>query len=367
MAAASQRLRKSVPQGRGGVTTAPRGLVYVTDQAPGISRYRRRGGFTYRSADGRSLRSPHQLARIRSLAIPPAYTAVWICPQAEGHLQATGRDARGRKQYRYHALWRTARDGDKFGRMWEFAFALPRIRERVACDLRAQPGAGKQQVRRHTLLAALIRLLDTTLIRVGNEAYTRTNGSFGLTTLRNRHARIHGDRIQLSFRGKSGVARNLSLADARVARIVRTCQAMPGQELFQFADHDGRLHGIGSADVNLYLREASGADFTAKDFRTWHASVHALALLNRGPHAHVAMDQHQLHAVLVEVAQRLGNTVTVCRNSYVHPLLLELAASGGLQQRMHDGPKSRRSRLSEDEVRLLHFLRRVHHPHKRSR
>ena len=354
----ASRSVRSTPRRKNSGPAAPRGLLYVSDRTPGIRRHRRGAGFSYQRPDGQPLRSPLHIERIKRLAVPPAYTGVWICPRADGHLQATGTDARGRKQYRYHAQWRSARDGDKFGRMLEFGLALPRIRDRVASDLRS---AGEPHVRRHTLLATMVRLLDTTLIRVGNEEYTRTNGSFGLTTLRNRHARIDGDRVHLRFRGKSGVARRVWMEDPRVARIVRACQAMPGQELFQYEGDNGRLQRLGSADVNRYLREASGADFTAKDFRTWHASVHALALLSGTPAASGPLAKRQVHEVLVEVSQRLGNTVAVCRASYVHPLLLQLAANGRLQQRINGASGMRRSRLRADEARLLLFLGAIRH------
>ncbi|MBA3937201.1 MAG: DNA topoisomerase IB, partial [Planctomycetes bacterium] len=306
-------------------SAAPRGLVHVTDQSTGITRHRRGAGFAYRRPDGTALRDAAELARIRHLAIPPAYTRVWICPDPDGHIQATGRDARGRKQYRYHALWRTHRDAGKFSRMEDFGQALPRIRAQVVRDLLTP--IAHHHVPRQPVLAALVRLLDTTLVRVGNEEYARTNGSYGLTTLRNRHARVSGSRLQLRFRGKSGVAHQVDIDDPRVARVVRECQGLPGQELFQFEDAAGALHVLDSADVNEYLREASGADFTAKDFRTWHASAHALALFSAGgADDGASMTRVQVNGVLAEVAGRLRNTVAVCRKSYVHPGLLDLAA-----------------------------------------
>ena len=300
----------------------PAGLVYVSDEAPGISRRRQGKGFVYRRADGSRLSDPAQLQRIRQLAIPPAYREVWICALPQGHLQATGRDARGRKQYRYHAQWRVMRDTDKFERMLDFAAALPRIRRRVSRDLAL---AKRQPLSRDAVLASLVRLLDTTMLRVGNEEYARTNGSFGLSTLRRRHAELKGARLRLSFRGKSGVARSVTVEDPAVARVVRHCQALPGQELFQYVDDNGETRSVGSADVNDYLRAASDGEFTAKDFRTWHGSVHALelALANRadGPAAPASARQ-----LLAQVAALLGNTVAVCRKSYVHPRVLELLA-----------------------------------------
>jgi len=300
---------------------APPGLVYVSDEAPGYSRHRRGKGFVYRRPDGTPLRDPASLSRIRALAIPPAYTQVWICALEQGHLQATGRDARGRKQYRYHPAWRAARDAHKFDRLLEFAAALPRIRARVKRDLGP---ANAQPVRRDAVLATIVRLLDTTMVRVGNDEYARSNGSFGLTTLRRRHAAVTGSRLRLRFRGKSGVPQEVAVDDPNVARIVRRCQTLPGQELFQYLDDDGEPHSIGSADVNDYLREASGGDFTAKDFRTWHGSVHALALAGQPAEAAEGTPASRAKQVLSEVASRLGNTVAVCRKAYVHPRVLAL-------------------------------------------
>jgi len=338
----------------------PSGLVYVTDEIPGITRLRRGKGFSYRTPDGRALQAPEHLDRIRRLAIPPAYTQVWICPLPEGHLQATGRDARGRKQYRYHPGWRLARDADKFGRMLAFGLVLPRIRARVAKDLQRPVG---RHVQRHSVLAAVVRLLDTTLVRVGNDEYARTNGSYGLTTLRNRHVQVEGHQLRLRFRGKSGVTHQVSIEDPRVARVVRRCQAMPGQELFQYEDEDGELRVLKSDDVNGYLREVSGDDFTAKDFRTWHASAHALSLLCGCTDT---VPKTRVNEVLAEVARRLGNTVAVCRKSYVHPGLLTLATSGELQTALEAGCRSRvaaqdlrRRGLTPEERRLLAFLRPV--------
>jgi DNA topoisomerase-1 len=337
---------------------APEGLVYVSDESPGIRREKRGDGFGYRHVDGRLLsvrRDEKQLTRIRRLAIPPAYTKVWICPLPHGHLQATGRDARGRKQYRYHADWRRARDDSKFDRMREFGAALPRIRARVTRDLAAPVG---QEVRRSTVIAAIVRLLDTTLVRVGNDEYARSNGSYGLTTLRNRHADVKGEVLRLRFKGKSGITHEVSLEDRRTARIVRRCQALPGQELFQYLDESGEPRGIGSMDVNDYLREASGGEFTAKDFRTWHGSVHAFELCGERPSDEVASPTAAAaNRLLARVAARLGNTVAVCRKSYVHPRVLELltvAVSEGLNAEAV--PPPRKVGLSLAERRFLSFL-----------
>lgn len=322
-------------------------LTYVTDEMPGIARLRRGKGFAYRGPDGRSLRDKGQIDRIRRLAIPPAYTKVWICPLPQGHLQATGRDARGRKQYRYHPEWRQAREEDKFGRMAEFGAALPRIRNRVRKDLAASPATARPN--RNAVLATLVRLLDTTLVRVGNDEYARENGSFGLTTLKNRHAEVKGSRLRLRFKGKSGVLHDVALEDPRVARIVQHCQAMPGQELFQYEDEDGTTRCVGSADVNDYLREISGGDFTAKDFRTWHASAHALDLLCR--EEETKRSRACVKRIVAEVAGRLRNTVAVCRKSYIHPKVLETT------WRLEDDVslKARRG-LTIPERRLLAFL-----------
>ncbi len=331
----------------------PRGLVYVTDTSPGIVRRRRGKGFSYHGPAGQPVRDSAELDRIRRLAIPPAYTQVWICPLPDGHLQATGRDARGRKQYRYHAEFREARDAEKFARMLEFGRSLPGIRARVAHDLATplQPG-----VRRETVLATLVRLLDTTLVRVGNDEYARANGSYGLTTLRNRHATVQGSTLQLRFRGKSGIGHEVALSDPRVARVVRHCQALPGQELFQYVDEAGQTHSVGSLDVNEYLRRLSGAAFTAKDFRTWHASSTALSLLMQDGAA--AATKARINEVLAEVARRLRNTVAVCRKSYVHPALLDMARQGRLVALVEAAASSCRARrgLAPEERRLLCFL-----------
>ncbi|GHC89886.1 hypothetical protein GCM10007320_37970 [Pseudorhodoferax aquiterrae] len=335
-------------------TAVPAGLVYVHDGLPGITRRRSGKGFSYRRPDGSRLTDAADLQRIRALAIPPAYTQVWICARANGHLQATGRDARGRKQYRYHADWHLAQDAGKYARMQEFAKALPRIRAAVRRDL-ALPGP----VQRASVLAAVVRLLDTTLARVGNGVYARENGSYGLTTLRARHARVHGSAVRLRFKGKSGVEHAVALDDARVARVVRRCQELPGQELFQYLDEDGERHAIDSDGVNAYLRAASGGDFTAKDFRTWHASVHALSLALRSPSApgtSLTARRAAAKAVLSEVAARLGNTVAVCRKAYVHPAVLALLLEEAAPPACQDAERRRKSGLSAAECRFLGFL-----------
>ena len=329
---------------------APRGLVWVSDESPGIRRRRVGDAFAYRGVDGRKIRNAAELRRIAWLAIPPAYEDVWICPKPNGHLQATGRDARGRKQYRYHPEWRVAKDADKFERMREFGAALPRIRKRVKDDLAAPVGATPG---RDAVLATIVRLLDTTYVRIGNEEYARENKSFGLTTLRNRHAAVSGSELRLRFRGKSGKEHEVALDDPRVARVVRRCQAMPGQELFQYVDDDGQPRTVDSADVNDYIREIAGANFTAKDFRTWHGTTHALALW-------VAQDEGRpagMKQLLSEVAARLGNTVAVCKKSYVHPRVLEVLTKTADDATIARLEQARpKAGLVVSERRLLSFL-----------
>jgi DNA topoisomerase-1 len=343
----------SRPASDADVAVAPPGLVWVSDAAPGIRRIRDGDGFVYRGVDGKRVRRAAELRRIRALAIPPAYEDVWICPRADGHLQATGRDARGRQQYRYHAHWRLAKDADKFERMLEFGAALPRIRKRVKADLAGPVGATPG---RETVLATIVRLLDTTYVRIGNEEYARANRSFGLTTLRNRHAAVSGTRLRLKFRGKSGKEHEVALDDPRVARVVRRCQAMPGQDLFQYVDDAGGAHSVGSADVNDYIRAVSGADFSAKDFRTWHGTAHALELwVGQGGDA----PRPSAKELLAEVARRLGNTIAVCKKSYVHPRVLEVLATTPDEPLLSRFETvARRAGLSAGERRLLAFLAR---------
>jgi len=299
------------------------GLRYSSDERPGIGRRRRGRGFSYRDADGRTVRDPEVIARIRSLAIPPAWTDVWICPWPNGHVQATGRDARGRKQHIYHARWSEARDVSKFDRMLTFAAALEPIRERCEKDL-ARPGLPREKV-----LAAVVRLLELTLIRVGNDEYARLNRSFGLTTLRNRHARIEGTRVRFRFRGKSGQEHEVGLRDRRLASLIRRCQELPGQELLQYVDEEGVIRDVTSDEVNVYLREISGGDFTAKDFRTWAGSVLAYrALRALEPAGSPTAARKNVVVAMRETAGRLGNTPAVARKSYVHPAILEAYLDG---------------------------------------
>lgn len=299
----------------------PVSLRWVNDSEPGIRRRVRGQQFIYLMPSGERLVDEAELQRIRRLAVPPAYRDVWICAQADGHIQATGRDARGRKQYRYHADWQAQRGQTKFDRLRAFGQVLPRIRARV---LRRLGDAAEPT--RERVLATLVRLLDTTWMRIGNDEYARHNGSFGLSTLHNRHAGVRGAELRLSFVGKSGVRHEVRLTDRRVARVVRRCQELPGQELFQYVDDEGAIGRLGSSDVNAWLAQAGGAlpedqRVTAKDFRTWHGSVQALALTLAACGAEPAPSAA---AVVAEVARRLGNTPAVCRKAYIHPQVLAL-------------------------------------------
>ncbi|HEV3165727.1 MAG TPA: hypothetical protein VGZ22_16990, partial [Isosphaeraceae bacterium] len=274
---------------------------------------------------GHLIRDRETLGRIKALAIPPAWRDVWICPSAMGHLQATGRDDKGRKQYRYHPRWRAARDDTKYGRMIAFGQALPRIRKAVARDLKLR-GLPRRKV-----LATVVKLLETSLIRVGNDEYARTNGSYGLTTMHDRHIAIYGTTIRFAFRGKSGIRREVDLTDRRLATIVKACQDLPGQDLFQYLDEDGQAHDVNSADVNDYLREVTGHDFTAKDFRTWAGTVlAAMALQEFALFDSQAQAKRYIVRAIERVAERLGNTPTVCRKCYVHPEVLNAYLDGSL-------------------------------------
>ena len=290
------------------------GLQYVSDEAPGIARQRRGKAFRYLHPDGNTVRDRQTLARIRALAVPPAWREVWICPRDDGHLQATGRDARGRKQYRYHARWREVRDETKYGRMIPFARALPRIRRRVARDL------ARQGLPREKVLATVVRLLEITRMRVGNEEYARENASFGLTTLRERQVRVRGAKVKFRFRGKSGVEHEIELDDPRLAPIVRRMQDLPGEELFRYVDDHGETRRIESWDVNEYLREISGEEFSSKDFRTWAGTVLAARALRKiAPFASHTEGKRNIAQAIEAVARELGNTKAVCRKCYITP------------------------------------------------
>jgi DNA topoisomerase-1 len=332
-------------------------LNYVSDTRPGITRVIEQDGFAYLLPDGTRVQDERVLARIRKLAIPPAYTDVWICRDPNGHLQAVGRDARGRKQYRYHPRWREVRDETKYGRMLVFGQALPRIRARVAHDL-AQPGLPRGKV-----LAAVVRLLETTLARVGNEEYTKANRSFGLTTLRNRHARVKGERIAFDFRAKHGIAAHIELRDRRLANLIRRLQDIPGQDLFQYLDEAGARHGISSDDVNDYLREISGEEITAKDFRTWAATnLAAIALRELEAFDSAAKARKNVVQAVEAVAKLLGNTPAVCRKCYIHPAIFDGYLDGSLvdalKTRAEEALADTESGLKADEVAVAAFLSR---------
>jgi DNA topoisomerase I len=306
------------------------GLRYVTDTSPGIRRRRSGKGWTYIAPSGKVIRDPEERLRFQSLAIPPAWTDVWICPRADGHIQATGRDARGRKQYRYHPDWRAVRDETKFGRMTAFAAALPGIRARVSEDL------GRRGLPRERVLAAVVRLLETTLIRVGNDEYARQNGSYGLTTLHSDHVEVSGSTIRFAFRGKSGVLHRVGVRDRRLARLIERCQDLPGEELFIYVDETGETKSVGSGDVNDYLREVSGSDFTAKDFRTWGGTVLAFFALSRiGPaRPEDTATERKKNVVLAvkQVAKALRNRPATCRRFYIHPAVLAAYEDGTLSE-----------------------------------
>jgi DNA topoisomerase I len=308
------------------------GLRYVSEpRTAGIRRIGRRAPFRYVDPAGRTVTDRATLDRIRALAIPPAWTGVWICPDPRGHLQATGRDARRRKQYRYHARWRHVRDEVKYGRMVAFARALPAIRRRTEIELK-KPGLSREKV-----LAAVVQLLEKTLIRVGNEEYARDNHSFGLTTLRDQHAKIAHGELHFEFRGKSGIRHAVSLHDARLTRIVKACRDLPGFELFQYVDAEGRRQAVGSADVNAYVRTIAGEDFTAKDFRTWAGTVLAAQALARAAgFTSAAQAKRNILQAVDQVATCLGNTRAVCRKSYIHPAILDAYLDGAMSARSRD-------------------------------
>jgi len=319
------------------------GLRYVDETGPGIRRRRAGRGFAYLNGHG-PLRDPTTLARIRALAVPPAWRDVWICSSPDGHIQAIGRDARGRKQYRYHPRWREVRDETKYARMLRFARALPRIRARVETDL-ARRGLPREKV-----LATIVRLLETTRVRVGNEEYARANGSFGLTTLRERHVEVAGPEVRFQFRGKGGKEHAVDVRDPRVARIIRRLQDLPGQEIFQYIDEDGARRTVDSGDVNAYLREISGEDFTAKDFRTWAGTVLcALALAEAGACPSERQARRNVTRAIARVAAELGNTPAISRKCYVHPAVLEAYRHGTTIAVGRDEPA---------ETVVLTFLRR---------
>jgi DNA topoisomerase-1 len=331
------------------------GLTYTTDGKPGIQRVKAGRAFRYLGPQGKPVKS-RDLKRIRSLVIPPAWRDVWICPDPRGHLQATGRDARGRKQYRYHPRWREVRDDTKYGRLIQFGRALPAIRRRTEADLRLT-GLPRPKV-----LAAVVKLLEKTFIRVGNDEYARDNRSYGLTTMRDGHVKVSGSTVRFLFRGKSGVEHELQLDDRRLARIVKQCRDLPGQELFQYRDTHGAVMDVGSADVNAYLKNVTGESFTSKDFRTWAGTVLAAKLLRD----YEAVDsdaraKKNIVEAIEQVARRLGNTRAVCRKCYVHPAVLDAYLDGSMMKTV--GQRARRTakaigRMTESEAVVLGLLQR---------
>ncbi|UCD25477.1 MAG: DNA topoisomerase IB [Gemmatimonadota bacterium] len=331
------------------------GLRYVTDSDPGFGRKRAGRGFSYTGLDGRPIRDRDILKRIKGLVIPPSWTEVWICPTPDGHIQATGRDAKYRKQYRYHTRYRAVRDETKFDRMLVFSELLPGIRTRVEQDVK-RPGLPREKV-----LATVVWLLEKTLIRIGNDEYAKANRSFGLTTLRRRHVDISGYTMRFEFRGKSGIQRSVSIVDRRIASIVQHCQTLPGQELFKYVDDDGRRQDVDSGDINEYLRAITGREVSAKDFRTWAATMHAATLLrDMGPTRTQREAKKNIVQAVDQVAERLGNTRAVCRKYYVHPKILDSYMAGLVVPKPPEPETTKRkghgSALRADEVAVLEFL-----------
>jgi len=330
------------------------GLWYVTDETPGIKRKRAGTGYSYVGLDGKPIRDQEVRKRIKGLAIPPSWTDVWICSRPDGHIQATGRDIKGRKQYRYHSRYRAIRDETKFDRMLLFSQLLPKIRGRVERDL-ARDGLPREKV-----LATVVRLLEKTLIRVGNDEYAKENRSFGLTTMRRRHVEVTGSKLRFEFRGKSGVQQTVAITDRRIANIVQHCETLPGPELFKYVDVNGKRQDVDSGNINEYLREILGHDVTAKDFRTWAGTMHAATTLRS---MGTASNQKEARANVVraidKVSERLGNTRAVCRKYYVHPKIIEAYLAGStVPQAPEVDPKRRRDKaaLRRDELAVLQFL-----------
>ncbi|MFJ2357082.1 DNA topoisomerase IB [Pseudomonas sp. MWU16-30322] len=328
----------------------PPDLHYVDDTQPGLTRKKLRGKFAYFDPAGQRITDPDEIKRINSLAVPPAYTDVWICADPRGHLQATGRDARGRKQYRYHPRWREVRDADKYSRLREFGLALPKLRKQLETLLDA-PGFSRDKV-----MATVITLLDATLIRVGNTQYARDNRSYGLTTLRSRHVEVNGSAILFQFRGKSGIEHQITVKDRRLARIIKRCLEIPGQNLFQYLDENGERHSVSSHDVNTYLKTLTGADFTAKDYRTWAGSALALAVLRELQWESETEAKRHVVEMVKSVSKQLGNTPAVCRKCYIHPAVVERFLLGALAEL----PRPRvRKGLRSEEVALAMFLEQM--------
>ncbi|MES2354887.1 MAG: DNA topoisomerase IB [Pseudomonadota bacterium] len=331
------------------------GLHYVTDEMPGIRRLRSGRGFRYVDESGKTIRDKETLQRIKSLVIPPGWNSVWICPLPHGHIQATARDSKARKQYRYHPRWRSVRDETKYERMMAFGKALPLIRKQVEADL-SLPGMPREKV-----LAAVVRLLEKTSMRVGNEEYARNNHSFGLTTLRNQHVEIKTDKLRFHFRGKSGKYHDIELSDQRLARVVRRCRDLPGQDLFQYKDENGDIRGITSSDVNQYLRSITNEDYTAKDFRTWAGTIlAAMALQELNKFDSETEAKKNIVQAIEHVAKRLGNTPAICRKCYVHPAVLDAYLDGSmlrtLKHRTKNTIRQEAHELSPEELSIIRLL-----------
>ncbi len=326
-------------------------FVYTTGESPGFSRRRRGKGMQFLDCAGNTISDPTMIARIRSLGIPPAWTNVWICPNPDGHLQATGFDARGRKQYRYHPRWTEVRDEAKFSRLVDFSQALPSLREQVKSDLR------RRSLNQERVVASVIWLLDNTMIRIGNAAYSRQNKSFGLTTLRDRHVKIEGDRLRFVFRGKAGKDWNVQLVDRRMARLVRSVQELPGQDLFQYLDADGNRHKVQSQEINDYIRNVIGADFTAKYFRTWGGTTRALSLFAETPLPETKREQVRISNSLIDqVANHLGNTRTICRKCYIHPGIPTSWTAGTLAEELESQRADHATGLDLEEALTQQWL-----------
>lgn len=323
------------------------GVVYVADDSPGITRKKSGDKFVYLDLKGNPVRNPATISRLNSLAIPPAYTEVWICPDPRGHIQATGRDARGRKQYRYHEQWKAVRGSNKYQQLEDFGHALARIRRHVALDMKSR------NTTQQKIVAVVVRLLELTLIRVGSRQYAKANKSYGLTTLRRRHTSIVGSQVRFQFRGKSGIRHDVTVNDRRIASVIKRCMEIPGHELFQFEDPDGTRHRIDSGCVNDYLKESGGGDFTAKHYRTWAGSVFAFSQLQRRAAAQDAPTRGVVNEVVKETAKLLGNTPAVCRDCYIHPAVIDAYLAGHLPPRKPaEGPRG----LDADERRFFSFL-----------
>ncbi len=337
-------------------TAKKSGLRYVNDGTPGIQRVKKGKAFVYLTSDGKPVKDEETLLRIRSLVLPPAWQNVWISPYANSHLQATGIDARGRKQYKYHPQWSKVRSENKFSRMLAFAQTLPKIRRAVEKDI------SRQSINREKVIATVIQLMEKGHMRVGNAEYAKENGSFGLTTLRDKHVEVKGNRLKFAFKGKKGIWHEIELNDKRLARIVQKCKDIPGQELFQYYDDEGKRHSIDSGAVNEYLHNVTGDDFTAKDFRTWAGTLRAFtALWKLQPAESKTERKAQLVEVVKEVARRLGNTPTVCKKYYIHPVLLKLCEEGELSDFYNRCRKKKRNEdiVSFEECMFVQFLEEV--------